>query len=158
MVTAGTYRKTPIFNTPDKLGLLQAIITERCSLLGWNLQAWAILTNHYHFIAQAPTDGRDIQALIRSIHSMSAILVNRMDGITGRRVWYNYWDTCIRSETEFIARLKYVLHNPERHGVVEDFREYPYSSYLMFAEKNDEALRTGCRLSDEIDLTLGDEY
>jgi hypothetical protein len=28
----------------------------------------------------------------------------------------------------------------------------------MFAEKNDEALRTGCRLSDEIDLTLGDEY
>jgi putative transposase len=81
------------------------------------------MNNHYHFIAQAPTDETDLPSLIKSNHSKSAILVNRLDNVIGRRVWYNYWDTCIRSESEYWTRLKYILLNPERHGFVEDYRD-----------------------------------
>ena len=34
---------------------LQTLL-ERTELLGWELQAWSALHNHYHFIAQAPGD------------------------------------------------------------------------------------------------------
>jgi hypothetical protein len=32
--------------------VLQTLL-ERANLLNWNLQAWSILNNHYHFIGQA---------------------------------------------------------------------------------------------------------
>ena len=135
MVTAGTHQKRQIFNTPEKLELLQAVIQERCRNSGWELQAWVILNNHYHFIAQAPPDEANIAGLMKSIHSKSAVLVNRMDGITGRRIWYNYWNTCIRTEDEYWDCIRYVLVNPERHGIVEDYRTYPFSSYSVSGDK-----------------------
>ena len=157
MVTARTYRKYPVFNTPEKLGTLQGVIQERCKVAGWDLRAWVVLLDHYHFLARAPDDG-NIPWLVKSIHSKSAILVNRMDDITGRRVWYNYWDTCIRSETDYYNRLRYIHLNPERHGVVKDFREYPYSSYKIFFESNDDIVQELNTASRSFDMDAEDDY
>ena len=62
-----------------KVFFLQTLF-ERSELLGWNLEAWAILNNHYHFIAQAPEDSTTLVKLIRQIHSITAIQINRQDG------------------------------------------------------------------------------
>jgi REP element-mobilizing transposase RayT len=53
MVTAGTFRKQPFFNTPQRRDLLQDKLFELSDRYDWRLQAWAILNNHYHFIAMA---------------------------------------------------------------------------------------------------------
>ncbi len=78
--------------------------------------------------------------------------------MVGRRVWYNYWDTCIRSEGEYLARLKYIIQNPERHGIVDDFREYPFSSYQMLTERNNAFIDKANRFRDSFDIGNLDEY
>ena len=74
--------------------ILQTLF-ERANLLGWNLAAWAILNNHYHFIAQATGDAKTLVKLIRQLHSITAIQLNKWDKVSGRQVWSNYWDTCL---------------------------------------------------------------
>jgi putative transposase len=103
--------------------------------LGWTLEAWAIFSNHYHFVAQAPNDATDAQslkALIQALHERTAAWVNRLDQVPGRRVWHNYWDTHLSFERSYLARLRYVHENAVHHGLVNDARLYPYCSAAWF--------------------------
>ena len=63
---------------------------ERATLLGWNLHAWSVLNNHYHFIAQAPVNATNLSKLIQQLHSITAIELNRQANTPGRQVWFNY--------------------------------------------------------------------
>jgi putative transposase len=114
---------------------------ERSKLFGWSLQAWAILNNHYHFIAQAPENALNLSKLIQQLHSITAIKINRWDNTPGRQVWFNYWDSCLTYEKSYLARLRYVHVNPVKHRLVDDAMNYPFCSYKWFLEQGDEALK-----------------
>ena len=121
--------------------LVMDILLERATHWKWVLEAWAILENHYHFIARAPENALTLEKLIRQIHSKSAVELNKLDHVLGRKVWYNYWDTCITLETSYYARLHYVHLNPVKHGLVENAEAYPFCSYRWFLEKADESFQ-----------------
>jgi putative transposase len=75
---------------------------------------------------------------MQQFHSKTTVMLNRLDEVTGRQVWRNYWDTCITHETSYYARLNYVHLNPVKHGLVEDAENYPFCSYRWFLEKADD--------------------
>ena len=108
----------------------------------WNMEAWAILHNHYHFIARSPASATTLPKLIRQLHSITAIELNKWDRTPGRQVWFNYWDTCITYERSYLARLHYVLMNPVKHGLVESPIDYPYCSYKWFVKQSDQDLQS----------------
>ncbi|MBC7334726.1 MAG: transposase [Clostridia bacterium] len=132
IVTASTLYKQRIFDTPDKLRQLQNTLFEVMLAYGWELQAWALFSNHYHFVARSPKDGTTLKRLIQRLHSQSARLVNEMDHTPGRRVWFQYWDTCLTYEKSYYARLNYVHNNPVKHGLVTVAEQYPFCSAAWF--------------------------
>ena len=81
--------------------LVCKILFERAAHWGWDLEAWAVLKNHYHFIGRAPENALTLEKLIRQFHSKTAVELNKLDKALGRKVWYNYWDTCITLETSY---------------------------------------------------------
>ena len=133
MVTAATYQKRPFLNTPARLTLVQDTLFELALRFGWLLQAWAILANHYHFIAQSPHDGQTLRALIKTLHGRTSHHLNKDDATRGRRVWYQYWDTVLTYERSYYARLNYVHQNPVKHGLVRQAEQYPWCSAAWFA-------------------------
>jgi len=141
MVTASTLGKRHIFNSPEKLRLLQAVLFEVMRAYQWEVQAWALLANHYHFIARSPQDGSSLKRLIQRLHSQSARLVNAVDAVPGRRVWFQYWDTCLTYERSYYARLNYVHNNPVRHGLVSNAEQYPFCSAAWFKANAPEDFR-----------------
>ena len=56
IVTAGTHLKEHHFRTPQRLRLLHDRLHEVTEEYGWGLQAWAVFSNHYHFVASSPED------------------------------------------------------------------------------------------------------
>ena len=50
-VTAGTLHKQHLFNTASKLDLIERMLLSLAKTRGWQLEAWAVLANHYHFVA-----------------------------------------------------------------------------------------------------------
>ncbi len=91
-VTAGTYLKAHRFRGDERLQLLQTVIFETCLEFEFELQAWAIFSNHYHLVGFSPGD-QGVKKLTEKIHGVSARELNRMDNEVGRRVWYNMRDT-----------------------------------------------------------------
>src|SRR5690349_7097002 len=52
MMTASTLYKARLFDGHDKLGLLETALLNLSKQCGWQLEAWAVLANHYHFVAR----------------------------------------------------------------------------------------------------------
>ena len=141
IVTAGTFRKQKYFHTAERLDIVLTKLFEMAARYEWELQAWAVLANHYHFVAQAPESSSNLKQLIQAIHSQTAKRINTADHCSGRKVWYQYWDTCLTNESSYLARLHYVHMNPVKHGIVESAEDYRWCSMRWLLERADAAFR-----------------
>ena len=128
MITGGTYLKQPFLNETAKRSLVRDLLFEFAEKHNWQLQAWAVMNNHYHFIASSPNTPESLTVLIAQLHEYSAKKLNRMDDSPGRKVWHNYWDSHITHQTSFFSRLRYIHQNPVHHGVTEDASSYEWCS------------------------------
>ena len=135
MVTCGTYLKCHHLASTTRLALVQSHLFECAEEFEWRLQAWAILSNHYHFVASSPEDPRTLSVMLSKLHTITSIELNKKDGTAGRRVWFQYWDSHITFQRSYFARLKYVHQNPVHHGLVENAEHYPWCSAAWFARQ-----------------------
>ena len=131
-VRAGTYLNEHHGIIPDRLDYLEATLLSLANEAGWQLEAWAVFSNHYHFVAHADPDSERLSDFLAELHRRTAAFVNERDGLTGRRVWYNYWDTQLTFEKSYFARLNYVHQNPVKHGLVAVANQYRWCSAAWF--------------------------
>ncbi len=137
IVTACTYGKKPYFDANDKKKMLMEKIFNSIDKIGAKLYAWVILTNHYHILFEI-FSGKNLGRLIKLINGSSSRELNRIDNTSLRKIWFNYWDTCIRTERDFYMRLNYIHNNPIKHGYIKDYSElmhYAFSSYPIYLKE-----------------------
>jgi len=158
MVTGSTLHKKQYLDKDEKRANFCETLIEQASLLGWVLHAWAVMTDHYHFIAQSPENVLSLKNLVQGTHSINAKFVNRSDNTHGRRVWYNYWDTCLQTEPAYYTRMNYVIINPVKHGLVKNPEDYPFSSYTYFVKNTEPDFRQLVFSQPIDDLQIEDEY
>jgi REP-associated tyrosine transposase len=130
-VTAGTHLKHHYFEGDVRLGVLQRGLLSLSQAAGWQLEAWSVFSNHYHFVACSPEAENSAESLkgwLAELHFKTASWVNKLDHARGRKVWQNYRDTVLTFERSYFARLNYVHQNPMKHGLVNDARQYPWCS------------------------------
>ena len=132
MVTAGTLHKEHYFRGAERLDLLESNLLSGAKEHGWRLEAWAVFSNHYHFIGSCTAESADLKKFLKHLHGVTAIEVNRLDGLTGRQVWHNYWDTQLTFEKSYFARLNYVHQNAAHHGLVAVANQYRWCSAAWF--------------------------
>ncbi len=139
IVTCGTYLKEHHFRGRDRLALLHDTLISLADRHEWRLQAWAVFSNHYHFIATSPDDASNLPRFISHLHTATSSAVNKLDNTPGRKVWHQYRETGLTYEKSYLARLKYVANNPVHHGIVLVATQYPWCSAAWFERTADTA-------------------
>ena len=140
MVTGATYLKVPFFRGGDRLGYLCGMLLELAEKCSWQLQAWAVFPNHYHFVALSPPEGSTLVQFTRHLHGLTVIETNRRDNKVGRHVWYQYWDKELTFQRSYLARLGYVHKNAVHHGLVREPSLYPWCSAGWFLREAETSL------------------
>jgi len=135
MVTAGTYQKKRLFSSDELLTMVQDSLFRIAAEYRWQLQAWAIMANHYHFVALPDGAPTSLANMVRRLHAQTATELNRKLATPGRKVWFQYWDTHLTFEKSYLARLNYVHNNPVHHGLVPAATAYQWCSAAWF-ERN----------------------
>ena len=108
--------------------------------------AYCLLTNHFHFLvrirdyedlAQAFSFCRDWRThaeafsarAFSSLFSTYAKAFNRRYRRTGSLFEKPFQRRLVDSDGYFISLVTYIHRNPRKRGFVEDFRDWPFSSY-----------------------------
>jgi putative transposase len=132
IVTAGTLGKAHYFRDAAALDVLETELLSKARQYGWQLEAWAVFSNHYHFVGHALDDAGSLKPFLSHLHAETARTVNARDRQPGRQVWFNYWDTELTYEKSYLARLNYVHQNAVRHGLVAVANQYRWCSAGWF--------------------------
>jgi putative transposase len=130
-VTGSTYQKAHHFRGATRLRVLHRGLLTVTEQFGWNLEAWAVFSNHYHFIAASPAtadDATNLTSMLGVLHVKTAGWINKLDSQPGRKVWFNFWDTRLTQQRSYLARLNYVHQNAVKHGLVPVASQYPWCS------------------------------
>ena len=134
-VTVGTYRKLHHFRGHERLSVLHRGLLTVARDFGWPLEAWAVFSNHYHFVGHSPAGEKGAETLSRMLgllHEKTARWINSLDAAPGRKVWHNFRETRLTYEKSYLARLNYVHRNPVKHGLVPVANLYPWCSAGWF--------------------------
>ena len=153
-VTAGTYLKAHHFRGADRLRVLHRGLLTVARDHGWQLEAWAVFSNHYHFIAHSPADTSNAESLglmLKTLHVKTSAWVNRLDRTPTRQVWFNFRETRLTYAKSYFARLNYTHRNPVKHGLVSVANQYPWCSAAWFERTASPAqVKTIYRLAPEL--------
>ncbi len=159
-VTAGTYLKEHHFRGAERLRVLHRGLLTVARDFTWQFEAWAIFSNHYHFVAHSPENAEDADSLSQMLgvlHTKTARWVNRLDGTINRQVWHNFWDTKLTYQKSYLTRLNYVHQNPVRHGLVPVANQYPWCSAGWFERTASAAqVKSICRFKIDLVRVLDD--
>src|SRR5882724_1446590 len=132
MVTGATLHKAHLFSCDEKLNLLEDKQITLAKQYHRQLEAWAVFVNHYHFVARGRPSALPLDAFLNQLHSDTARILNQLDQLTGREVWFNFWDTKLTYERSYLARPNYVHQNAVKHRLVNVANQYPWCSAAWF--------------------------
>jgi len=132
LVTASTYRKVHYFANPERLSVLHRGLLKVAENYGWHLEAWAVLSNHYHFVGHSPPRTESLSTMLKELHGKTAQWINRLDNVPGRHVWHNFRETQLTYEKSYLARLNYTHQNAVKHGLVSLASQYLWCSATWF--------------------------
>jgi putative transposase len=134
IITASTMNKQKYLNNDMKKQILQKAMFKSVEELKYKMFAWVILENHYHILIEV-ADSKFLGKLTNRINGRSSYEINKLEKKKGRKIWYSYWDTCIRNENDFYTRFNYIHSNPVKHGCIDkldDLASYEFSSYPYY--------------------------
>lgn len=100
---------------------------------------YCLLRNHFHALVRI----RDAETLkvsetfrvLNPSHQFSNLFnayakaINKAYERTGSLFQHPFGRVAVTSDAYFTCLVAYVHHNPQKHRFVDDFREWPYSSY-----------------------------
>jgi putative transposase len=121
------------------------------------LYAWVILDEHYHIEFEAQ-DSKMLSKIMNQLHGSLSYLFNMMDSTKGRKIFQNYWDTCVREEKDLWRRFNYIHHNPVKHGYCQNMEDFTFSSFTYYLKERGKAWLDDCFSTYPIvDFTLKEE-
>jgi len=132
IVTAATLYKEHLFAGNERLDMLEGSLLSLAKKYLWQLEAWAVFSNHYHFVGRGNDQSEHLRTFLKHLQTESACKLNDLDRAPGRQVWFNFWDTKLTYERSYLARLNYVHQNPVKHGLVRVANQYPWCSAGWF--------------------------
>ena len=104
--------------------------------------AYCLLRNHFHFLIRIKdkTDLPGFQNLeglkpkppyrfFSNFFNAYTKAFNKAYNRTGSLFEKNFKRKPVTNDAYFTSLITYIHHNPQKHGLIDDYRDWPYSSY-----------------------------
>ncbi len=148
-VTCNTQRGRSELDDED-FRLLAQVFEARRAEHGFLLTAWVFLPDHWHAIVGV-RHPQTVSLILESIKVSSTRQMNTRRKESGRLWQARFFDRALRTVKEYQETIAYIHWNPVRRGLVENPREWPWSSYGDYASE-ESARRTTSLRTDRVRL------
>jgi REP element-mobilizing transposase RayT len=130
-VTIGTASRGAVFADHVLARAVVGAIVERCAARGAGLPVYCLMPDHLHLLVQVGDTG--LVEVVGDVKSRTTRVwwAHGGAGVVWQRSFY---DRGIRTMTEFDETVRYIVENPVRAGLVEDWRAYPFVGGALVEE------------------------
>jgi len=99
---------------------------------GFKLYHWVLMSNHIHLVIET-TGESSLSKIMQGINLAYTIWFSRKNGKVGH-LWQDRYKSAVVERDSYLLECgRYVERNPLRAGMVKDLKEYPWSSYRVYA-------------------------
>ncbi len=128
IITAACFEQAPIIGkSSGRMAECERDLLEICEGLNAKIFAWCILPNHYHLLVRSEKI-KGLRKEIGRFHGRSSRIWNQEDNAPGRKIWFNFFDRDMKSARHFWASVNYLNNNPVKHGYVNRWQDWAFSS------------------------------
>jgi len=99
--------------------------------LEYLIYGYVIMPDHFHWIVH-PSAKADIPSIMNKVKGHSSFEINKYLSRTGQLWQKSYHDHIIRNGLDFEEKINYIHKNPYKAGLVEDLKNYKYSSFQNY--------------------------
>ncbi len=92
-----------------------------------HVAAYCLMTNHYHILLQTPEG--NLSRCMRHLNSVYTQRYNRRHGYDGQLFRGRYQSILVSDDAYLLKLVRYIHNNPKKAGLVEDIKDYNWSSY-----------------------------
>ena len=124
LITTATCNREKIFLNANAANLILTSLKwfSDHNIIG--LQAAVVMPDHVHVLATLKKT--ELSQLMQRFKNFTARKINQTLNLQGSLWQRHYHDHAIRREEDLNEVVLYVLNNPVRAGLVEDFHNYPF--------------------------------
>lgn len=119
-----------IFRNPKHKTFLLKQLREYNKRFDYQLLAYAIMDNHYHFAIRTNKD--PIDRIMFNVNNVMSKFLNRELNRTGHIYESRYGCEVVDNDAYLIWLLRYIHRNPVRAGICEKVKDYRWSSNIFY--------------------------
>ncbi|MEO0095715.1 MAG: transposase [candidate division WOR-3 bacterium] len=132
-VTLCTANKGMIFVKKSIVDWLIKLLRGSSESFGFKVWAYCFMPDHLHILIEGIRENSDFRKFIGQYKQITAYYYRK---IKGRRLWQiGYYEHVLRKNEDTIAVAKYILGNPVRRGLVDDYKSYEFLGSFEFDVK-----------------------
>ena len=96
--------------------------------------AYCLLPNHFHFLVRVKSSEKkdfhlEVSHQFRRLFQAYALSINKQEGRSGS-LFRKHFRRIHVDSMDYLRRLVFYIHfNPQKHQILQNFRDYPHSSY-----------------------------
>ena len=144
-ITIVTYDRKPLFLNSTARQILHNSWKDVAKRFPFFTVAVCLLPDHIHTLIQCPETDADYPMRIREIKRLFTAGYKQRIGLPGvdndsrarkneAAIWQRrYWEHTIRDDEDLHQHLDYIHYNPVKHGLVQNVRDWEWSSFHRYA-------------------------
>ncbi|MDD5529484.1 MAG: transposase [bacterium] len=129
-ITICAFQKNRYFTDSNIVNNLLKILKNTACQCQFSVLVYCFMPDHLHLLIEGKDESSDMLAFIKLFKQYSGYQFKKD---TGKKLWQeNYYEHVVRKDEDMKGIINYILENPVRKGLIEDYIKYPYSGSFMF--------------------------
>ncbi len=130
-VTVTTWQRRPVFIDDAEVRRCREMLEDAARASCFRLLAYCFMPEHLHLLVEG-LENSDLTRLMKKFKQASSFDYKRR---AGQPLWQrSYYDHVLRGSHEVQPAMEYVLDNPVRAGLVDNWSAYPFSGGAFVRE------------------------
>jgi len=134
-LTINTNYKIKFFTNKEIFQQVRKILKNLSEKYGFAVWVYCFMPNHLHFLVEGKKKDSDLKKFMALFKQKSSYYFKKK---TAKKLWQeNYYEHVLRKDEDTIKVVKYILNNPVRADLVENYYEYPCSGSFAIKDLKD---------------------
>jgi len=130
LITIATHGRKSYFSDRNTVQLILPVLEQTVRDKYFLLYAYCFMPDHLHVLLRGNDSKADLKKCITAFKQKSGFLFKRE---RGTKLWQpSFHEHVLRKEEDLLDVARYVFLNPVRKGLVDHFKEYPFSGSLVW--------------------------